>query len=73
VINRLKGKGCTFVSVWGNTLYHVDDLPFKPLEYNPHIYGAFRQKTATVKVRDLKKAPAYGDLPLAKSMNKIEQ
>ena len=54
VINRLKGKGCTIVSVWGNTLYHVNDLPFKPLEYYPHIYGAFRQKTSTVKVRDLK-------------------
>ena len=64
VKNRLEKKGCNFVSVWGNTLLHVDDLPFQPLQYGPANYTAFRQKTADVKVRDLKPAPAKGNLPV---------
>jgi len=44
-------------SVWGSTLYHIDDLPYQPKEYLPHIYGKFREKTASVRVRPLLETP----------------
>lgn len=39
-------------SVWGSTVYHIDDLGFSP-EDLPHIYGKFREKTSGVRVRPL--------------------
>ena len=49
-------------SIWGSTLYHLDDVPFKP-ENLPHIYGKFREKTDGTKVRALAPTPNKGDLP----------
>jgi len=49
--------------VWGSTLYHLDDLPYKPKEYLPHIYGKFREKSAAVRVRKCHDAPKKGDMP----------
>ena len=57
-------KNVDFVSVWGSTLHHIDDLPYKPLEYFPHVYGNFRKKQEDVKVRPLVPTPVKGDLPL---------
>ena len=52
-----------FVSVWGSTLHHIDDMPYDPVEYFPHIYGNFRKKGENVKVRELFESPKNGDLP----------
>jgi len=35
-------------SVWGSTLHHIDDIPYNPKDYLPHIYGKFREKNAGV-------------------------
>lgn len=29
-------------SIWGSTIYHIDDLPYKPATELPHVYGRFR-------------------------------
>ena len=58
-------------SIWGSTLYHLDDLDYNPKEYLPHIYGKFREKSAGVKVRDLVKSPAKGDLPYPSKSDNI--
>jgi len=46
VRNRLTARqgDCDFVNIWGSTLHHVDDLPYNPQEYFPHVYGNFRKK-----------------------------
>lgn len=44
------------VSLWGGSLYHISDLPFK-VEDMPHLYGKFREKTKDVKVREPFAAP----------------
>jgi len=31
-----------FVNLWGSTLYHIDDMPYDPIVYFPHVYGNFR-------------------------------
>lgn len=58
-----------FVSVWGSTLHHIDDLPYDPVEYFPHIYGNFRKKGENIKVRELLESPKTGDLPFIKLDN----
>jgi deoxyribodipyrimidine photo-lyase len=58
-------------SVWGSTLHHLDDLPYNPKEYLPHIYGKFREKQAGVKVRPLVDAPKKGELVLPKVTCKV--
>jgi deoxyribodipyrimidine photo-lyase len=62
-------KDINFVSLWGSTLHHIDDLPYNPLEYFPHVYGNFRKAQVNVKVRDLLPTPASGELPKLKSEN----
>ena len=32
------------VKIWGNTLHHIDDLPYDPYTYFPHTYGFMRKK-----------------------------
>ena len=54
---------CQFVSLWGSTLHHIDDLPFDPVEYFPHVYGNYRRKTANVKSRAILSSPTKGQLP----------
>jgi len=54
-------------SLWGSTIYHIDDLPYKPDTELPHIYGKFREKSQNVKVRALAPTPGKGDLPKAKA------
>ena len=61
-----------FVSLWGSTLHHIDDMPYDPVEYMPHIYGNFRKKGEGLKVRDLLPTPEKGSLPfidLSKASN----
>lgn len=62
-------KEINFVSLWGSTLHHIDDLPYKPLEYFPHVYGNFRKAQANVKVRELLPTPVKGELPSFKKEN----
>ena len=61
-----------FVSVWGSTLHHVDDLPYNPRAYFPHIYGNFVKKGANTPVRDLLPKPGKGELPKMKVRSKEE-
>ena len=51
-----------FVSIWGSTLHHIDDLPYDPHSYFPHVYGNFRKKQDHVKVRPLLDEPKNEDL-----------
>jgi len=50
-------------------LHHLDDLPYDPREYLPHIYGKFREKQANVRVRQLLPSPGAGDLPFVTKGN----
>jgi hypothetical protein len=63
-----------FVSIWGSTLHHLDDLPYNPTEYFPHVYGNFRKKQEHVKVRQILPSPEKGELPLPdkKNLSKTE-
>jgi hypothetical protein len=45
-------------------LHHIDDLPYDPHTYFPHVYGHFRKKQADVKVRPLLPDPKKGDLAM---------
>lgn len=47
VEKAIRGSGCTLKSIWGNTLYHIDDLPFNPRQYGefPPTASNFRTKT----------------------------
>ena len=62
-------KKAKIQTLWGSTLYHLEDLPFHPVDL-PHIYGKFRERTQEVKVRDLLPEPKKGDLPFIKSASK---
>lgn len=62
-LKKLKKASVSVDSVWGSTLHHIDDLPYNPKEYLPHIYGKFREKNAGIKVRPLLEAPKKGELP----------
>lgn len=62
-----------FVSVWGNTLHHIDDLPYNPISYFPHVYGNFRKKQAEVKVRALLESPGKDELPMPAKLSDFEQ
>ena len=55
--------------IWNSTLHHIDDLPYDPVEYFPHVYGNMRKKQSTVKVRNLLSSPEKGDLPSLKPKN----
>jgi deoxyribodipyrimidine photo-lyase len=54
-------------SIWGSTIYHIDDLPYKPATELPHIYGKFREKSEGTRVRALLPTPKKGELPFPKS------
>ena len=54
-------------SIWSSTLYHLDDLPFNPVEYLPHNFGKFREKNIQVKVRDILPTPSKYELPFLKT------
>ena len=56
--------------MWGSCLHHIDDLPYDPKEYLPHIYGKFREKGAGVRVRGLVDTPAKGDMPYPNNLDK---
>eukprot|EP00946_MAST-07B_sp_MAST-7B-sp1_P000042 g42.t1 len=45
--DQLSGSGCSLRCVWGNTLYHIDDLPFNPRQHGefPPTASNFRTKT----------------------------
>ena len=59
------------VNIWGSTLYHIDDLPYKPLTDLPHIYGKFREKSEGTKVRSLLPTPTKGELPFPKESSTL--
>ena len=56
-----------FVPIWNSTLHHIDDLPYDPVEYFPHVYGNMRKKQVGVKVRQILSSPKKGDLPAFQS------
>ena len=64
-----KGVDFQFMPIWNSTLHHIDDLPYDPVEYFPHVYGNMRKKQSTVKVRNLLSSPEKGDLPSLKPKN----
>lgn len=70
-LKKIKNAGISVDSVWGSTLHHIDDLPYNPREYLPHIYGRFREKNAGVKVRPLLEAPKKGELPFVSKPDKL--
>ena len=41
---RASGANCEFVSIWGSTLHHIDDLPYDPKEYFPHLLRVMERK-----------------------------
>ncbi|CAM8891456.1 unnamed protein product [Rhodiola kirilowii] len=64
----MKDEGVEFKSFWGNTLVHIDDLPFN-LESMPTSYEAFRSKVESLKPRktiaaldQMKRKPTRGDV-----------
>lgn len=72
VSDALRNANVSFVPLWANTLYHLDDLPF-PLADTPEAYTGFREALqATVAIRPALSAPErmpplpqvpLGDLP----------
>lgn len=64
-------KKAKIVDMWGSTIYHVDDLPFKPKEYLPHIYGKFREKSEGTRVREVLDTPKKGEIPFASKPGSI--
>lgn len=69
------GNSVDFVSIWGSTLHHIDDMPYDPVEYFPHIYGNFRKRGDGVKVRAVLPSPDKGTLPSisAKTVTDVEK
>jgi hypothetical protein len=59
-----------FVSLWGSTLHHIDDMPYNPLEYFPDVYTNFRKKGAAVEVRPLLPIQKKGLLPFCSELSK---
>jgi deoxyribodipyrimidine photo-lyase len=57
-------------SIWGSTIYNIDDLPFKAATELPHIYGRFREKSEGTRVRALLPTPKKGELPFVKNSTK---
>uniref|UniRef100_A0A5B6ZDR1 Putative blue-light photoreceptor PHR2 n=1 Tax=Davidia involucrata TaxID=16924 RepID=A0A5B6ZDR1_DAVIN len=64
----MKDEGVEVKYLWGSTLYHVEDLPFK-LEEMPSNHGGFREKVQGLEIRktiaaldQLKELPARGDV-----------
>ncbi|KAK9823168.1 hypothetical protein WJX72_000784 [[Myrmecia] bisecta] len=53
----VSAEGAKLQSFWGNTLFHIDDLPFQ-LKDLPSSYGAFRSKLAALQVRAAVDAPS---------------
>ena len=58
-----KGVDCQLAPIWNSTLHHIDDLPYDPVEYFPHVYGNMRKKQWNLKVRKVFTSPKKGDLP----------
>ena len=56
---------CNFVSLWGSTLHHIDDLPYDPYDFCPPSYSSMRRKQEEVRVRDLLPTPQAGSLPFS--------
>ena len=50
-------------SIWGSTLYHIDDLDYNPKEYLPNTGTQFMKSTYNFNIRDMVKSPRKGDLP----------
>ncbi len=57
-------------NLWGSTIYHIDDLPYKAGEELPHIYGKFREKSESTRVRALLPTPKKGELPFPNKPDK---
>ena len=56
-------------SVWGSTLYHINDLPFNPKEWYPDVYTKFQKMNIPTKIRPLLDTPGAGDLPFPENPN----
>lgn len=66
VRSALGGEGARLAEIWGNTLYHIDDVPFdRKLHDLPSVFTPFRNKCEeSSSVRSPKGAPERGSLPL---------
>ena len=40
-----KGLSVSLESIWGSTLYNLNDLDYNPSDWMPHVYGKFREKS----------------------------
>lgn len=67
---KRKDQKVQIESIWGSTLYHIDDLPYKPQTDLPHLYGKFREKSEDTKVRALLPTAKKGELPFPKDLDK---
>ena len=64
-----KGLSVSLESIWGSTLYNLNDLDYNPSDWMPHVYGKFREKSQKVRVRDLLPTPQKKELPFMKQKN----
>ena len=60
-------KNVEVKELWGSTIYHIDDLPYS-VENLSHIYGKFREKSQSAKIRECVPTPTKGSLPFAKNL-----
>ena len=63
---KSRGNDVQVVSLWMNTLYHIEDLPFMPsLGDMPNVFTPFRHKVEkSCKIRPATSPPKKGSLPL---------
>jgi hypothetical protein len=65
----ISGRG-KLETMWGHTLYHIDDLPFTGnLSDLPDVFTPFKNKVeSNCSVRDLLPTPTVGQFPVASGM-----
>ena len=70
---QTSGADCQFNAIWGQTLHHIDDLPYDPIDSFSNDYQPFRMKHKDVKVRALLPSPTLDSLPFfdSKKENKV--
>jgi deoxyribodipyrimidine photo-lyase len=62
-------------SMWGHTLYHIDDLPYLPnLSDLPDIFTPFKNKVESkCAVREVLASPSQGELPVPAGLPATEE
>jgi len=72
-VKKALPRDSQFLDIWGYSLYHLEDLPFKPnLSDMPDTFTPFKEKCERKsKVRDPLPAPKTGSLPLPSGFSSI--